>query len=108
MSIAQQRAPKVSEKKFATGYITGCKNGKTGEEIAETLGMHYDSFKTRASQFRAKYAKMNPPIDVGTPAGGISGLSKEERAKQNLDFVQSLLADADSVDSELETEQDSE
>lgn len=108
MSITQQRAPKVSEKVFAQGYITGCKEGKTGEEIADSLGMQYESFKSRASSFRSKYAKMD--IDVGTPSGGISGKSKEERAKENLDFVQSLLADADSVDEELtnETETDSE
>lgn len=87
------RREAVVERDFLEAYIKGAKAGKTNDEVAKELGMAPASVTSRASALRKKYAEKG--LNLPTLR---SNRDSKATLEDNIDFVKSLLSEANDDD----------
>ena len=106
MTANTARAKKVAFKYFVKGYKAGCSDGKSAQEIADTCfptPMNEPSMTSRASGIRQMAANIGKSFP--SPAGG--GGTKEEKKREKIDLLTSLLDDLDVDETDGESEDES-
>lgn len=95
VTMAGRRAS-IDKGTFVRVYSTGCKAGKTNEEIAVELGMEPNSCTTKASQLR-KELREKHGVALPYPAG------KTRKTVDNPEFLE-LLKGLEKVEPETDSE----
>lgn len=79
-----QRSESVSERDLLITHQKMCKDRATSHEIAEKLGMKYDSYKSRISQLRKRYGKTGRIVLYAADSG--KGRAKKSDADRMNEF----------------------
>lgn len=89
------RNKSVSFNDFLTGYVAGCKEGLTQEQIAAKIGMAVSSFRTRLVAVRKKVTAAGKKLpEAARPTGVTRNVDKTAQVA----VMNELLADLDPVD----------